>query len=75
MQLSGDPVKILAELDDYEGATVNTAAVGYEYVRRIVPVDGDGTVFDCWVYVYTGDLTDAVLIPSGDYLTYRNMPA
>jgi gamma-glutamylcyclotransferase (GGCT)/AIG2-like uncharacterized protein YtfP len=74
VKLTGNPAKTLAALDDYEGVTGDTSEPENEYVRRIVPVDANGMVLDCWVYLYNGDLSTALPIPAGNYLTYRHKP-
>jgi gamma-glutamylcyclotransferase (GGCT)/AIG2-like uncharacterized protein YtfP len=55
----GEPDKLLATLDDYEGP---------EYERAITPAHThNGGTVDCWIYWYVGSVRGEI-IASGDWL-------
>jgi len=61
-------LEILQELDEYEDVLEDEEAS--LYVRKVVPVrDGQGIVWDCWVYLYNKPVLDLPLIEDGCFKT------
>ena len=68
-----DVEKVLAGLDDIEGACPGQEDFSL-YFRVVVPaLLEDGTETTAWVYFYNAPLGHAEPIPSGDYLEYLNL--
>ena len=68
-----DPSRVLTALDEIEGHDVRTPETSL-YVRRQVAVRlGDDSDAEAWAYFYNAPLGAAPRIPSGDYLSYRNV--
>lgn len=68
--LPPDPA-VLVSLDAYEDYD---ARYPERSLFRRVPVTvalENGQHLDCWMYVYNGDISQATLIPGGDYVQYR----
>ena len=56
------PGGTLAQLDAYEGN---------EFQRKSVIVEGEKKIqIRCWIYVFTGKVSEAKRIPSGDYVAF-----
>lgn len=68
--ISWQSERILAELDDYEGIG-STFEQPTEYVRSTIPVWCGHELINCWVYIYNFSTDGHPLIPTGDYLAYR----
>lgn len=60
---------ILTHLDDYEGIG-DAFDQPNEYVRAIIPVRCNGTLVDCWIYLYNWPIDGKQVIASGDYVRY-----
>ena len=69
--MSTNKETILTYLDFYEGVGVEFEQPT-EYIRTVVPVLADGTMIDCWVYVYNQQTDQKPLILSGDYVQHLN---
>jgi gamma-glutamylcyclotransferase (GGCT)/AIG2-like uncharacterized protein YtfP len=64
-----DPVRVLRELDDYEGCAP-ASPPPHEYVRRIRPVTlGAGRRLPAWVYLYNRSVRGLRLVPGGDFMS------
>ncbi|WP_159468755.1 gamma-glutamylcyclotransferase [Dyadobacter sp. 3J3] len=60
------PEIIFPELDDYEDVFENEQ--DSLYLRKIIPVlMNDGSLINCWAYLYNQDSTDLERIKSGDF--------
>ncbi|MGF7216576.1 gamma-glutamylcyclotransferase (GGCT)/AIG2-like uncharacterized protein YtfP [Spirosoma lacussanchae] len=57
---------ILDQLDHYEGVS-NPPDPADEYRRGVVTVVCNGTLLDCWVYLYNWPVDKARLVASGTY--------
>jgi len=58
--------EILRELDVYEDVLENEEAS--LYVRRIIPVTAaDGSILQCWAYLYNQQIDQSLLIQSGRF--------
>ena len=64
-----DPVAMLPNLDYYECVGEGFEAPN-EYAREIVPVNLNGTIIDCWTYLYVWSTDGLKIIESGSYLKY-----
>lgn len=40
------------------------------FIRKIIPVEKDGKVLHCWVYIYNQDINGCQPIASGDFLRF-----
>jgi gamma-glutamylcyclotransferase (GGCT)/AIG2-like uncharacterized protein YtfP len=59
----------LAQLDDYEGVTVEKHEVQL-YRRELIKVEVEGTLIPAWIYWYNGDVAGRPEVKSGDILQY-----
>ena len=59
----------IAQLDDYEGVTVETNEVQL-YRRELADVFINDEIIPAWIYWYNGEVTGRAVIPSGDVLEY-----
>ena len=59
-----DPVKVLAELDDYEGFG-DAFSQPNEFIRALIPVETPMAEINCWVYLYNHPVTPSQRIQSG----------
>ena len=61
-----DSQDLIAELDDYEDVFEDESAS--LYVRRTISVTkADGSIVDCWVYLYNQSVADLPQIGSGSF--------
>jgi len=66
----GDPVAVLAALDDIEGYRSEDPDRSLYVRNRAAVTLPDGTSEQAWVYFYNAPLGQAQRIPSGDYLEH-----
>ncbi len=67
-----DEGTLLKYLDEYEGCSPKSRKP-YEYRRNLVMIhDADHHSFLVWTYLYQYPVSHLHLIPTGDYLAYRN---
>ena len=65
-EISGQRETILTYLDYYEGVG-DDFEQPTEFVRTVIPVDVNGHITDCWVYLYNLPTDDKPVIESGDF--------
>lgn len=71
--ISHQKAAILTYLDYYEGVG-DDFENPTEFIRAIVPVEANGAIVDCWVYLYNLPTIDKPLIESGDYAQHIGNP-
>ena len=61
-----DPECVLKELDCYEGMEDDDC----EYDRKIISIETNNSIMNCWVYIYRLNTRNKVKITGGNYLKY-----
>jgi gamma-glutamylcyclotransferase (GGCT)/AIG2-like uncharacterized protein YtfP len=69
--LINSPVKVLKQLDDYEGFSDDQQQPNL-FIREILEVETENGAINCWVYLYNLPVYGLRIIESGDYLKYKN---
>ncbi len=63
--------EVLPVLDEYEGISPDDPQP-HEYLRLLTPIETDGGLLSCWMYVYNWPVDGLKVIDGGDYLVYRS---
>lgn len=64
------PKATLKILDDYEGLG-DYHMQPNEFIRELTPVESDGDLLECWVYLYNLPVDGFQYIVSGNYLEHK----